>query len=409
MKAPGALKGAQAVAVVVTRLVKSHRQPLLRVRALLGAMLAWLVLAPSVAHAAVLPEDRADFMYHGYDGGGLKVGGPSVLVRKSIADKVSVWGNYYIDSVTSASVDVVSTASKYTESRDETSAGIDYLRGKTLIGLGWTKSVEGDYEGNNVRLGVTQDFFGDLTTLGIAYSRGWDTVGRNGDDTFEEEAKHQSWRVDLSQIITPSMIVSLNYEGVSDEGWLNNPYRQVRFRDPGEARGFNYEFERYPRTRTSSAIALRGMYYLPYRAAIKAEGRYYTDSWGIGAWNTELAYTHPLDDGVTVDLRYRLYSQTAADFYNDLFDRSNQQNFLARDKELASFTTHTAGVGVSYEFETSWLPFVDKGQASLFFDYILFDYDDFRDLTLEGDFNAGEEPLLDFNATVIRAFVSFWF
>ena len=61
------------------------------------------------AGAAVLPEDRADFMYHGYDGDGLNVGGPSVLVRKSIADKVSVWGNYYIDSVTSASIDVVTT------------------------------------------------------------------------------------------------------------------------------------------------------------------------------------------------------------------------------------------------------------------------------------------------------------
>lgn len=359
--------------------------------------------------AAVLPEDRADFMYHGYEGGGLTVGGPSVLVRKSIADKVSVWGNYYIDSVTSASIDVVTTASAYTEERDETSAGIDYLRGKTSMGLSWTKSVEGDYEGNSVRLGITQDFFGDLTTLGIAYARGWDTISRNGDDTFEEEAKHQSWRVDLTQVVTPSFVLSFNYEGVSDEGFLNNPYRQVRFVDPGAARGFSYESERYPGTRTSSATALRGMYYLPYRAALRAEGRYYTDSWGINAYNAELAYTHPLEEGLTLDVRYRYYNQTAADFYSDLFSRSNQQNFLARDKEMASFNTHTAGVGVSYQFETSWLPFVDKGQASMFFDYILFQYDDFRDLREEGSFAAGEEPFYEFNATVVRAFVSFWF
>jgi len=370
--------------------------------------LAGLVVASLGSYAAVLPEDRVDFLYHGYDGDDLSVNGPSVLVRKSIADKVSVWGNYYIDSVSSASIDVVTTASEYSEERDQTSAGIDYLRDKTFIGLSWTKSVESDYEGNSVRLGISQDFFGDLTTLGISYARGWDTISRKGDEVFEEEAKHQSWRVDLTQVVSPNLVLSLNYEGISDEGFLNNPYRQVRFVDPSAARGFSYEAERYPGTRTSSATALRGLYYLPYRAALKAEGRYYTDSWGIKAYNAELAYTHPLEEGLTLDLRYRFYSQTSADFYEDLFSRSNEQNFLARDKELSTFTSHTAGVGVSYEFETPWLNFVDRGKASVFFDYILFEYDDFSDLRTDG-FAVGEEPLFSFNATVVRAFVSFFF
>jgi len=335
-----------------------------------------LLLATSFVNdlsAAVLPEDRADFMYHGYNGDGLTVDGPSVLVRKSIADKVSVWGNYYADSVSSASIDVVTTASEYSEQRDQTSAGVDYLRGKTSMGLSYTRSVEGDYEGNSASLSVSQDFFGDLTTLGISYSRGWDTITRNGDDTFEEEAKHQSWRVDLTQVVTPSMVVSLNYEGISDEGFLNNPYRQVRFLDPSAARGFSFEAERYPGTRTSSAAALRALYYLPHRAALKVEGRYYTDTWDIDAFNAEVAYTHPLEEGVTLDLRYRFYSQSNADFYSDLFSGSNAQNFLARDKELATFTTHTAGIGLSYDFETPGFSFVDRGKASLFFDYIVFD------------------------------------
>ena len=402
------LKVARVAGAAATREIKviCHKNIRRKLAVFTTAIIA--LLASCTLSAAVLPEDRADFLYHGYEGGGLKVGGPSVLVRKSIADKVSVWGSYYIDSVTSASIDVVTNASEYTEERDQTSAGIDYLRGKTSVGLAWTKSVEGDYEGNAASLSVSQDFFGDLTTLGISYSRGWDTITRNGDDVFEEEATHQSWRVDLTQIVSPSMILSLNYEGISDEGFLNNPYRQVRFVDPSASRGFSFEAERYPGTRTSSAVALRGLYYLPYRAALKAEGRYYTDSWGISAYNGELAYTHPLEDGVTVDVRYRYYNQEAADFYSDLFERSNQQNFLARDKELSTFNSHTVGVGVSYEFETPWLSFVERGQASLFFDYILFNYEDFRDLRVE-DASVGAEPLYEFNATVIRAFISFFF
>ena len=178
-------------------------------RAALVALLlgAWA----TVAHGAVLPEDRADAMYHGYDGGGLTVEGPSVLVRKAYKDKVSVWANYYVDMISSASIDVVATASEYEEERKEKSVGVDYLHGKTFMGLSYTNSEESDYSANAVRFGISQDFFGDLTTLGISYARGWDEVRRNGDETFEEDTDRQSFRIDLSQIVTKNMIVSLNY------------------------------------------------------------------------------------------------------------------------------------------------------------------------------------------------------
>ena len=366
-------------------------------------------LTAGPVHAAVLPEDRSDLMYHGYDGGGLEVTGPSVLVRKGFKDRVSVWANYYVDMITSASIDVVSTASEYTEERKEKSIGFDYLHGKTSMGLSYTNSEESDYSANSVRFGISQDFFGDLTTLGISYARGFDTVRRNGDDTFEEEADRQIYRIDLSQILTKNLIVNLNYEGVTDEGFLNNPYRQVRYLDSGAALGFSYEAELYPRTRTSSAQAIRAMYYLPYRAAAKAEFRNYTDSWGIDAYNWELGYTHPFGDtGLVAEIKYRFYEQTSADFYSDLFPRQNAQNFLARDKELASFRTQTLGGGVSYEFDTQWLPGFKRGQVSLFVDYIDFEYDDFRDVTAIG-FAPGDEPTYAFDSVVTRLFISFYY
>jgi hypothetical protein len=374
-----------------------------------GVMIAGSLLAGATANAAVLPEDRADIMYHGYDGGGLQVDGPSILVRKGYKDKVSVWANYYVDMITSASIDVVSTASEYTEEREEKSIGFDYLRGKTFMGLSYTNSEESDYSANSVRFGISQDFFGDLSTLGISYARGSDTVRRNGDANFEEDVDRQTYRVDWSQVVTKNMLVSFNYESVTDEGFLNNPYRQVRFLDPSEARGYNYEPEIYPRTRTSSAQAIRGLYYLPYRAALKVEFRNYSDTWGIDAYNTEIGYTHPIDNtGLTVELKYRYYEQTAADFYSDLFARPNQQNFMARDKELASFTTHTFGAGVTYDFDTAWLPGFKRGSMSLFVDYIDFQYDDFRDVTAAGR-APGDEPLYGFDSTVTRLFFSFYY
>ena len=395
-------KVALVVDVGVTRMVRASR--------FMGRLVVWLLVSvPMASWGAVLPEDRADVMYHGYNGGGLEVTGPSVLVRKGFRDKVSAWANYYVDTITSASIDVVTTASEYNEERKEKSVGVDYLHGKTFMGLSYTNSEESDYSAHSVRFGISQDFFGDLSTLGISYARGSDTVRRNGDDVFEEDTDRQTYRIDFSQVITKNLILNFNYEGVTDEGFLNNPYRQVRFLDPNAARGYSYEAELYPRTRTSSAQALRAMYYLPYRAAIKVEARNYSDSWGINAQNGELAYTHPFgESGVILELKYRYYTQTAADFYSDLFPRSNAQNFLARDKELASFQTQTLGAGVSYEFDVGWLPGIKRGQVSLFMDYIDFQYDDFRDVRAEG-FAPGEEPFYGFNSTVTRFFFSLYY
>ena len=60
-------------------------RPLLFLAGLIAA-----ALLTGTAQAAVLPADRADLMYHQYDGGGMTIDGPSVLVRKSVTDDVSV-------------------------------------------------------------------------------------------------------------------------------------------------------------------------------------------------------------------------------------------------------------------------------------------------------------------------------
>ena len=54
------------------------------------------------------------------------------------------------------------------------------------------------------------------------------------------------------------------------------------------------------------------MYYLPYRASARLEYRYYTDTWGVNAWNVEVGYVQPLPYGLTLDLNYRYYTQGAS-------------------------------------------------------------------------------------------------
>lgn len=371
-------------------------------------VLPLLASLPCLSPAGVLPEDRADVLYHSYDGGGVTIEGPSVLVRKQFAGKFSASANYYIDNVSSASIDVVTTASPYDEKRTQYSLGLDYLHDRWLLNLGFTSSTENDFDAETISIGVSQDLFGDLTTISLGYSLGDDIVSRRGDPDFSDTIRRQHYRLGLSQILTQNLLLGFSFETITDEGFLNNPYRSVRYLDSTNPSGFSYESELYPRTRTSDAAALRLRYYLPYRAALHGEYRAYSDTWDIDADTWELGYTHPMDDGITIEGKLRSYSQTRAEFFNDLFPYAGFANFIARDKELSTFDSTTIRLGVSYDILPSGWRFIERGTVNFVYDHILFDYKDFRDLRQTNGLAPGTEPLYDFDADVIQIFVSFW-
>ena len=374
---------------------------------LFTVLVALMVSLAPVLQAAVLPDDRADVMWHSYEGDNITIEGPSVLVRKSIGKSVSVSANYYVDMITSASIDVVTTASPYTEERTQTSLGIDYLRGGTMMSFGVTQSDESDFEARTYSLAIYQNLFGDLTTVTLAYSLGDDVVGMSTDPTFARDVSRQTYGLGISQILTRNLIVNVNFEGITDEGFLNNPYRSVRFlNDDGLT--YSFQSEVYPNTRTSAAFSIGGRYYLPYRAALHADARIFSDTWGIEATSFEIGYTHPWRDRWTFSTRYRYYSQTEADFYSDLFPRQDFQNFLARDKELSTFTSTAIRLGAAFEFGREGMGPLDKGRVSFFYDRMLIDYENFLDLRVTGVV-PGSEPTFELEADVVQAFISFWY
>lgn len=371
------------------------------------AFAAIALLANGFAHAAVLPDDRADALYHRYDGGGVTIDGPSVLLRKKFAEKYSVSANYYMDMVSSASIDVMTTASPYTEERTQGSLAFDLLQGKTQYSVSYTLSDESDYTANTASFDLTQDILGDLVTVSFGFNQGWDEVRRNGDAAFEETVDRRNYRFGLQLIATPRLLTGLNYEVITDEGFLNNPYRSVRYLDDTSARGFSFQPELYPRTRTSNAVAINARYFLPHRASVHGEYRYFTDTWGIDANTASIGYTHPWGKRWIFEAGYRWYDQSAADFYSDLFPRADAQNFLARDKELSTFTSHMFSLGATYELSSLGWDRIQRSTVNLFYDRINYQYDDFRDITAGGA--PGTEELYSFDADVFRLFISGWF
>ena len=291
----------------------------------IGALMAALSMS---AQASVLPEDRSDVLYKSYSGDGVTIDGPSVLLRKQIGNHVSVSGNYYVDMVSGASIDVRATASPYTEERTETTAGIDLLHEKSLISFSFTNSSENDFEANSAYVGPTSD------------------------------------------------------------------------------RGFSFGDELYPNTRSSTAYSINANYYLPYRAALYGDARVYSDSWGIEAKNARLGYLQPYNNWL-LDVFVRYYTQENADFYSDLFSRPNEFNFMARDKEMSTYNGITAGMSLSYTWKFSETAVIKKSSFHIEYDYMKFDYDNFRDATATAP--VGEEPLFGFTASALKIYASIWY
>ncbi len=375
-----------------------------------GLTFVALLLALSSAHAGVLPDDRTDVLYHLYDGGGVTIDGPSVLVRKKVGKSLSFVGNYYVDMVSSASIDVITTASPYTEERTQWSMGMDYLRGNTTMRVNYTSSVESDFDANSYSISISQDMFGDLTTLTLTYGLGDDMVGRSDDDSFEAPLDRQIYGVGITQILTKNLITTLNIETLTEEGFLNNPYRSVRYLDSGSALGYSYEPELYPNTRTSNAVGLRARYFLPYRAALEAEYRYFIDTWDVESHTASLQYIHPWKD-FTFTGKIRYYDQTGAHFYRDVFPRAQATNFRGRDKELSDLTSTTLKLQAAYEFisddGTAALGFIKRAKVTASLNMFAVDYHDFSDASL--GFVVGDEPLYSLDANVIQVFFSFFY
>jgi uncharacterized protein DUF3570 len=391
--------------------------------------LVTLCVTAAPALGGVLPEDRADVLWHVYNGGDITVEGPEVLVRKKATDNLSLSAGYYEDMISSASIDVKLSASPYHEVRKQENLGADYLHGKSTYSAGFITSKEPDYKANTTYYSVSQDMFGDLTTLTLGFRRGWDQIFRDikvcpptlpmcvvhqqgiieNDPSFHERADHRGYSLSISQVLTRNAILAFNYELLTDQGYLANPYRQIRYLTPGSGEGFQLANQVYPDTRTSNAASVQLKYYLPYRAALTGQYRFYRDTWGVVANTGELDYTHPFHKHWIFDGTLRYYEQKHADFYSDLFPRADFQNFMARDRELAAFHSYLVGAGASYQFLVPGVPWISKSSANVRVDHLLIDYSDFRDALLAGSYGAGNEPLYRLNANIFQIFVSIWF
>jgi hypothetical protein len=369
------------------------------------------------AVAGVLPDDRADLFWSQYSGGGMKIDTADAKIQKKVTEDLAVSGEYLIDKVSGASVDVLSNASVIKDERHQKSVSVQYIRDKTTYTLGFTNSAERDYISNTPHFSISQDMFGDLTTITLGFSSTRNKVGDNIGTAYLPNvvwvghSQSHGYTVGLSQILTRNLIAGVTVDVITDAGYLANPYRFVRFYDTESAKGYSLGAQTYPDTRTSTAVEGRVKYYLPWRAAAAVSYRYFRDTWGIHANTVEFDYTHPIQNQWILEGRIRRYEQGHATFYSDIYPSADYQNFEGRDKELAASKNTTFGGKATYAFLPEGWKVFKRATATVDISRIDIRYSDFRNIKDYGPplFKAGGEPLYQFDAWIYQAYVSMFF
>lgn len=373
------------VAVAATNPAKTagKRWNLLRhLAALLGG-----VLAASGARAADLPEDTAEALFHSYNGGGVSANGPALLVRKRLADKVSLSASYYVDAVSNASIDVVTTASPYREQRNEYGLGMDYVYRDAKISLAASTSRESDYTANRFGLDVTQETFGGMTSISMGFTRGDDQIGKTGAPEFADVATHWQYRLGATQILSPRWIMSANAEVMSDDGFLGSPYRIARVFGAAVP-------EKTPRTRSARAVKFRLLGDLNARDALHLDYRYFWDTWEVRAHTAEVGYSRHFGDQWLADASLRYYTQTKALFYTD--NASTATTYVSRNRQLSTFNSVGLGAKLAYTMRRAPGQFDIKLNAAL--ETTRFQFSDFTDI------RTGE--LYAYNANILQFYLS---
>lgn len=339
-------------------------------RALPGAAVAGGAVGG--AHAATLPENKAEAIYHVYDGGGVKATGPALLVRKSLADRVSLSAQYYVDAVSNASIDVVTTASPFKETRTAWDIGADTLVRDSLVSVGVSRSTEPDYIAEAVNADVAHEVFGGMTTVSLGFTRARDQVGKKGEQGWLDQASHWQYRAGVTQILTPRWLVSLNAEAVADSGYLGSPYRAARVFGAAVP-------ERNPRTRSSRAVKLRTLYdsgAVVAGSSVRAEFRRYWDNWDIKATTTEFGFAKYLGERFLLDATMRFYAQDKALFYSD--NAQVETVYVSRNRQLSTFKSTSFGARLSYTWPN--LPAGWDVKLLGAYERKRFRFDDFTDL-----------------------------
>lgn len=295
------------------------------------------------------------------DSGGLLVQSPTLQLVKRITRNSILSVQYSLDRVNippfrgiSAKplpLDGISGASKpvnsnnlnatYTKNRNEFVANLNATTWNATAYI----SLENDYTGRLLGLGLNQDFNQKNTNLALGLSFGYDTISPIGKNAAYTHTNIIGTAA-ITQTLTPTALLRFGVDVARHGGYQSNPYRTVNVAG-------QYFLEQHPKQRTRVAGYVKLNKHLnPANAALWTEYRVYGDDWGLLSHTIGLQFYQNLSKRLLIRYRYRFYTQNSAYFWRrdySLFARLPR--YFTDDYKLQPFNSHLYGFHVSYHLE----------------------------------------------------------
>jgi hypothetical protein len=309
----------------------------------------------------VAGEGRADevaaAVYVRTDTNNTVVVAPRVRAQAEVATDTQATVVYAVDVWTSASVDIMTSASRVpvTEQRDELNLSLDHEFEDVILTFAYRLSLEPDYVSHGGSGGFAYDFADNNATLAVGLSGSVDRVGRAGHPDFWRDAGTLGARVSFTQVLTRETLAQVMYELSRVSGYQVSPYRFVAIGGDGlctsgVVSGAGYAPlcvpENSPGTRMRHAIAFELRHALSASTSLSGAYRFYLDDWGLSSHTLRAEGSYLPGADTVLSLRYRFYTQTAVDHYRSRY--AAPQAYVTSDKELSPLTSHRIGLELDH-------------------------------------------------------------
>lgn len=222
--------------------------------------------------------------------------------------------------------------------------------GPNTISPQFAYSNESDYESIGFALNYSLELNQKNTTLLAGVARNFDRIRPGHSFLFETRQKDTlDFMLGISQLLSPTTVLNANFTLGFSEGYLDDPYKGVRFE-------YYPFFETlFPEKRPDSRERQIGYFSLtqfisPANAALEASYRLSHDSFGIVSHTGALEWRQKLGPAVVLTPFGRYYRQTEADFYGISFpgdpslSMEDVPSYYSSDYRLSSFSSWTYGV-----------------------------------------------------------------
>ena len=297
---------------------------------------------------------------------------PVIVLRYQATESLGLTAEFSYDNVSAASIERLSeTHGQSGASGDNYMSakfGFDYAWGESDLAV--TLSGSNEYDYTSIGLSTTyghwlMDRQSHITLSLGSFFDSVEVIRYDGDEEGSDTRTTLSLGFGFEHTLTPTITTSLGYTFTHQSGFLETALNRVLVSTPGATPinppGTTSEYlnfqgieiaEELPDARIRHALYGRLDKYLDWSeapdTAIGLGWRVYSDSWGITAFSVEPSLRQWIvDERLRFELRYRYYSQSAADDYTDVL--TSVETYRTADSDLGDYAAHTIGTTLFWQ------------------------------------------------------------